>query len=74
MATHSRFFPGESQGQRSLEGYHPWGHKELEVIEHMSQLKFILELVFPAFSCPQLFGSRPLISATLCTGDSEYSL
>ena len=74
MATHSRFFPGESQGQRSLEGYRPWGHKELEVTEHMSQLKFIWELVFPAFSCPQPFCSRLLISMTLRTGDSEYSL
>ena len=24
------FFPGESYGQRSLVGYSPWGHKELE--------------------------------------------
>ena len=22
------FLPGESHGQRSLVGYHPWGHKE----------------------------------------------
>ena len=27
MATHSVFLPGESQGQRSLVGYSPWGHK-----------------------------------------------
>jgi len=27
------FLPGESQGQRSLEGYSPWGHKELDRIE-----------------------------------------
>ena len=27
------FLPGESQGQRSLEGYSPWGHKELETVE-----------------------------------------
>ena len=25
--------PGESHGQRSLEGYTPWAHKELEMIE-----------------------------------------
>ena len=24
------FLPGESQGQRSLAGYSPWGHKESE--------------------------------------------
>ena len=33
-ATHSRFFlPGESHGQRSLEGYRAWGHKELDSTE-----------------------------------------
>ena len=25
--------PGESQGQRSLAGYSPWGHKELDTTE-----------------------------------------
>ena len=25
------FLPGESHGQRSLEGYSPWGHKELDM-------------------------------------------
>ena len=40
MATHSSTpvsLPGESYGQRSLAGYGPWGHKELdstEVTEH----------------------------------------
>ena len=24
------FLPGESHGQRSLAGYSPWGHKELD--------------------------------------------
>jgi len=27
------FLPGESRGQRSLEGYSLWGHKESEIIE-----------------------------------------
>ena len=27
------FLPGESHGQRSLEGYYPWGSKELEMTE-----------------------------------------
>ena len=27
------FLPGESHGQRILEGYSPWGHKELDTIE-----------------------------------------
>ena len=26
--------PGESHGQRSLEGYSPWGHKESDTTEH----------------------------------------
>ena len=27
------FVPGESHGQRSLEGYSSWGHKELDTTE-----------------------------------------
>ena len=35
MVTHfSVFLPGKSHGQRSLEGYIPWGHKELDTTEH----------------------------------------
>ena len=30
------FLPGESQGQRSLEGYSPWGHKELNMTEQLT--------------------------------------
>ena len=30
------FLPGESHGQRSLEGYSPWGHKESDTTEHLS--------------------------------------
>ena len=33
VATHSVFLPGESQGQRSLTGYSPWGWKELDTTE-----------------------------------------
>ena len=29
------FLPRKSQGQRSLEGYSPWGHKELDMTEHL---------------------------------------
>ena len=35
------FLPGEFHGQRSLAGYSPWGHKELdttEVTERVSEL------------------------------------
>ena len=30
------FLPGESHGQRSLEGYSPWGHKESDTTERLS--------------------------------------
>ena len=30
------FLPGESHRQRSLMGYSPWGHKELDTIERIS--------------------------------------
>ena len=33
MATHFIFLPGEFHGQRSLEGYNPWGRKELDMTE-----------------------------------------
>ena len=30
------FLPGESHGQRSLVGYSPWGHKESDTTEQLS--------------------------------------
>ena len=33
MATHSSILPGKSQGQRSLAGYGPCGHEELDTTE-----------------------------------------
>ena len=30
------FLPGESHGQRSLVGYGPWGHKELDTTEQLN--------------------------------------
>jgi len=30
------FLPGESHGQRSLVGYSPWGHKELDMNEQLT--------------------------------------
>ena len=33
MATTPVFLPGESHGQRSLAGYSPLGHKELDMTE-----------------------------------------
>ena len=34
MPTHSSILAWEFLGQRSLEGYSPWGHKESDMIEH----------------------------------------
>ena len=36
MATHSRILAWEIHGQRSLAGYSPWGHKELNMTEHLT--------------------------------------
>ena len=33
------FLPGESHGQRSLVGYSPWGHKELDTTERLTVLQ-----------------------------------
>ena len=33
MATHSSILAGESQGQRSLMGYSPWGCNELDMTQ-----------------------------------------
>ena len=35
MAIHSSILPGKSHGQRSLEGYSPWGHKESDTTERL---------------------------------------
>ena len=34
MTTTLVFLPGKSHGQKSLAGYSPWGHRELDVTEH----------------------------------------
>ena len=36
MATHSSIIPGKFQGQRSLAGCRPWGHKESDTTEQLS--------------------------------------
>ena len=42
------FFPGEFHGQRSLVGYSPWCHKELDTTERLTLLSYYrrkLELI-----------------------------
>ena len=36
MVIHPVILPGKSCGQRSLVGYGPWGHKELDMTESLS--------------------------------------
>jgi len=36
MATTPVFLPGKSHEQRSLVGYSPWGHKELDTTERLN--------------------------------------
>ena len=40
MATHSSILAGEFHGQRSLEGYSPWGHKESDMTERLTLSHF----------------------------------
>ena len=42
MPTPPVFLLGESYGQRSLVGYSPWGHRELDATEHACFKKRIL--------------------------------
>ena len=36
MATHPVFLLGKPHGQRSLEGYSPWGRKELDMTDQLN--------------------------------------
>ena len=39
------FLPGRSHGRRSLVGYSPWGHKELDTTEHAHTLSCIRDVI-----------------------------
>ena len=49
------FLPGKSHGQRSLMGYSPWGHKELDMTRHtrtfcvysIPYTPYIYKLIYP---------------------------
>ena len=58
------FFSGKFHGQRSLVGYNPWGHKELDTTKQLTQKltfahiwknTFDLHLVSQGASKPTLF-------------------
>ena len=57
------FFPGESHGERSLVGNSSWGHRELDMTEHVHThidlslspcltMAFIQEIIITQFSFP----------------------
>ena len=37
MTTHSRFLAWRIHGQRTVAGYSPWGHKEVDMTEQLTQ-------------------------------------
>ena len=45
MATHSSVLAGQFHGQRSLAGYHPWDHKESDMIEQLTLSLSLYSLV-----------------------------
>ena len=42
------FLPGKSDGQRSLMGYHQWGHKESDTTEQLS-INLLLNIISDLF-------------------------
>ena len=57
MATNSTpvFWPGEFHGQRSLAGYSPWSHKELDTTERLSLTPSLpVTLIFRTFPLDDL--------------------
>ena len=64
------FLPGESHGQRSLEGYSPWVYKESDTIEHTCIHRlhlcsglhpYLLEDFVPPMRSPILSATFPLL-------------
>ena len=47
--TTSVFLPGKYRGPRSLAGYSPWGHKELDMTEQLSTRVYILYIIYMLF-------------------------
>ena len=57
------FLPGESHGQRSLVGYSPWGHKELDTTRYMN----LFNLWFSPNICPGVGLLHPYGSSISCS-------
>ena len=54
METCSSILPGKSHGQRSLVGYSPQGHKELDTTERLSTHTHHIDLLLEEKSCVQI--------------------
>ena len=46
------FLPRESHGQRSLEGYNPWGHKESDMTEQLIHSVLSCSPLWKGADCP----------------------
>ena len=49
------FWPGESHGQKSLAGYSPWGHRELDTTERVTQTPYIIKMRYLLWMDAHLF-------------------
>ena len=58
MATTPVFLPGESQGQRSLESYSPWGHNVLDMTEATYHAHTLWPLVLGMIASLSFFNSQ----------------
>ena len=63
------FLPGESHGQRNLEGYSSWGLKELDRIEQLTQTHKNKHKQEPCLECPRNRGEASTFLAE--TGGRE---
>ena len=62
------FWPGEFHGERSLVGYSPWGHRELDTTEQITQTSYIIKIrcllwmdvhLFDSYRTPSFTALRP---------------
>ena len=61
MVTPPVFLPGEFHGQRSLAGYSPWGHKELDTTKQLT-LTHTSSTLKPSIQKTKFLASGPISS------------
>ena len=61
------FLPGEFHGQRSLKGYGPWRHKELDMTEHTNTT-----LTYAVICCYEKLGVLTLGNIQFITKDNIF--